>query len=86
LYRIGERLARYDIEKKQALEEEDYERAKLKKYQIQEYRTETYKQLQANNLLGYVEVRLYMPFFIRHRIHRLKKENIQTNSPSHYYF
>ncbi len=56
LYRIGERLARYDIEKRQALEEEDYERAKLKKYQIQEYRTETYKQLQANNLLGYIEV------------------------------
>ena len=59
LYKIGERLARYDIEKRQALEEEDYERAKLKKYQIQEYRAETYKQLQANNLLGYIDVRLF---------------------------
>lgn len=56
LYKIGERLARYDIEKRQALEEEDYEKAKFKKYQIQEYRRETYKQLEANNLLAYIDV------------------------------
>lgn len=57
LYKIGERLARYEIEKRQAIEEEDYERAKQKKEQIQEYRTETYKQLQQNNLLDFVDVR-----------------------------
>lgn len=56
LSKIGERLARYDIEKRQAIEEEDYERAKLKKQQIQEYRSDTYKQLQQNNLLDFIDV------------------------------
>ncbi len=56
LYKIGERLARYDIEKRQAIEEEDYEKAKLKKQQMQEYRAETYRQLQMNNLLDFIDV------------------------------
>ena len=56
LYKIGERLARYDIEKRQAIDEEDYEKAKLKKVQMQEYRSETYRQLQFNNLLEFVDV------------------------------
>ena len=56
LYKIGERLARYDIEKRQAIEEEDYEKAKMKKQQMQEYRADTYKQLQKHNLLDYIDV------------------------------
>jgi len=56
LYKIGERLARYDIEKRQAIEDEDYEKAKIKKQQMQEYRNETYKQLNQNNLLEYIDV------------------------------
>jgi hypothetical protein len=63
LYKIGERLARYDIEKRQAIEDEDYERAKLKKQQIQEYRAETYRQLQSHNLLGYISVNITF-FFV----------------------
>lgn len=59
LYKIGERLARYEIEKRQAIEEEDYERAKQKKEQINEYRAETYKQLQQNNLLDFIDVSYY---------------------------
>lgn len=57
LKKIGERLARYDIEKRQAIEEEDYEKAKLKKQQIQDYRKETYRQLQENNMLEFIDVR-----------------------------
>jgi hypothetical protein len=56
LYKIGERLARYDIEKRQAIQDEDYEKAKTKKLQMQEYRAETYKQLQKHNLLGLIDV------------------------------
>jgi centrosomal protein CEP104 len=56
LYKIGERLARYEIEKRQAIEEEDYERAKIKKQQIQEYRSDTYKQLNENGFLDFIEV------------------------------
>lgn len=56
LYKIGERLARYDLEKRQAIEEEDYEKAKQKKLQMQEYRSETYRQLRENNLIEYIEV------------------------------
>lgn len=51
-------MARYDIEKRQAIEEEDYEKAKLKKHQMQEYRAETYRQLQFNNLLDFIDVSL----------------------------
>jgi centrosomal protein CEP104 len=58
LYKIGERLARYDIEKRQAIEDEDYEKAKLKKAQMQEYRAETYRQLQKHNLLDFLDVSL----------------------------
>ncbi len=57
LYKIGERLARYDLEKRQAIEEEDYERAKQKKLLMQEYRSETYRQLRNNNLMEYIDVR-----------------------------
>ena len=56
LYKIGQRLARYDTDKRQALVDEDYARADLKKKQIQEYRGETYQQLHYNNLLGYINV------------------------------
>jgi hypothetical protein len=60
-------LARYDIEKRQAIEEEDYEKAKLKKKQMQDYRADTYRQLQQNNLLEFVDVSLslfiYQLFF-----------------------
>ena len=62
MYKIGERLARYDIEKRQAIEEEDYEKAKLKKVQMQEYRSETYRQLQFNNLLEFVDVSQFFCF------------------------
>jgi centrosomal protein CEP104 len=60
LYKIGERLARYDIEKRQAIEDEDYEKAKIKKHQMQEYRSETYKQLYQNNLLEYIDVIIFI--------------------------
>ena len=49
-------MARYDIEKRQAIENEDYEKAKAKKQQMQEYRAETYKQLQKHNLLDFIDV------------------------------
>lgn len=56
MYKIGERLARYDLEKRQAIEDEDYEKAKQKKVQMYEYRTETYRQLRNQNLIDYIEV------------------------------
>ncbi|CAF3325835.1 unnamed protein product [Rotaria socialis] len=54
LINIGERLARYEVEKRQAIENEDYDTAQSKKKKIELYRDETYKQLQALNLLDIV--------------------------------
>ena len=68
MYKIGERLARYDIEKRQAIEEEDYEKAKLKKQQMQEYRAQTYRQLQQNNLLEFVDVMFFVYYFISFKL------------------
>ncbi|CAF5004658.1 unnamed protein product, partial [Rotaria socialis] len=54
LIKVGERLARYEVEKRQAIENEDYETAQSKKDKMELYRTETYKQLQLLNLLDVV--------------------------------
>ncbi|TPP62781.1 hypothetical protein FGIG_07563 [Fasciola gigantica] len=52
LHRVGERLGRLALEKQQAVEEENYERAKLKKFQISVLRTNLYKDLDLINLLS----------------------------------
>ncbi|UJR26748.1 hypothetical protein I4U23_008063 [Adineta vaga] len=54
LIKVGERLARYDVEKRQAIENEDYDVAQTKKDKMELYRAETYKQLQVLNLLDVV--------------------------------
>ncbi|XP_015235681.1 PREDICTED: centrosomal protein of 104 kDa [Cyprinodon variegatus] len=51
LQKVGERLARYDVEKKCAIEKEDYDLAKKKKELMDEYRKSVYQQLEVHNLL-----------------------------------
>lgn len=48
---MGERLARYDVEKRYAIEKEDYDLAKKKKELMEEYRKSVYQQLEVHNLL-----------------------------------
>ncbi|XP_031611092.1 centrosomal protein of 104 kDa isoform X1 [Oreochromis aureus] len=51
LQKVGERLARYDVEKQCAIEKEDYDLAKKKKELMEEYRKSVYQQLEVHNLL-----------------------------------
>ncbi|XP_039979268.1 centrosomal protein of 104 kDa-like, partial [Xiphias gladius] len=51
LQKVGERLARYDVEKRCAIEKEDYDLAKNKKELMEEYRRSVYQQLEVHNLL-----------------------------------
>ncbi|XP_029974326.1 centrosomal protein of 104 kDa isoform X2 [Salarias fasciatus] len=51
LQKVGERLARYDVEKRCAIEREDYDLAKKKKDLIGEYRRSVYQELEFHNLL-----------------------------------
>ncbi|KAM4737968.1 centrosomal protein of 104 kDa isoform 1-T3 [Anableps anableps] len=51
LQKVGERLARYDVEKKCAIEKENYDLAKKKKELMDEYRKSVYQQLEVHNLL-----------------------------------
>nr|XP_046252684.1 centrosomal protein of 104 kDa isoform X2 [Scatophagus argus] len=51
LQKVGERLARYDVEKRCAIEREDYDLAKKKKELMEEYRRSVYQQLEVHNLL-----------------------------------
>lgn len=51
LQKVGERLARYDVEKRCAIEKEDYDLAKNKKDLMEEYRRSVYQQLEVHNLL-----------------------------------
>ena len=48
---VGERLGRYDVEKRSALEKEDYELAQTRTEQMEEYRGRVYQQLQVHDLL-----------------------------------
>ncbi|XP_067005297.2 centrosomal protein of 104 kDa [Anabrus simplex] len=51
LRNAGERLSKYELEKRQAIHLEDYDRAKLKKAQMDEYRTTIYRFLEVDDLL-----------------------------------
>lgn len=50
-FQVGERLGRYEVEKRCAVEREDYDLAKQKKQQMEEYRLKVYQQLELHNLL-----------------------------------
>ncbi|XP_069110819.1 centrosomal protein of 104 kDa-like isoform X1 [Argopecten irradians] len=52
LQKVGEKLGKYDVEKRQAIENEDYDTAKLKKVQMEEYRLQIYRDLRLGELLG----------------------------------
>uniref|UniRef100_A0A668AVZ9 Centrosomal protein of 104 kDa n=1 Tax=Myripristis murdjan TaxID=586833 RepID=A0A668AVZ9_9TELE len=56
LQKVGEHLARYDVEKRCAIEKEDYDLAKRKKEQMEEYRKTVYQQLEVHNLLDMATV------------------------------
>lgn len=51
LRKAGERLGKYELEKKYAIALEDYDKAKAKKAQAQQYRQEVYDSLDVNDLL-----------------------------------
>lgn len=51
VFQVGERLARYDVEKQCAIEKEDYDLAKKKKELMEDYRKSVYQQLEVHNLL-----------------------------------
>ncbi|CAB1329789.1 unnamed protein product [Coregonus sp. 'balchen'] len=57
---VGERLGRYDVEKCCAIEKEDYDTAKKKKEQMEEYRMTVYHQLEVHNLLDMGTIRKIM--------------------------
>ena len=51
LQKVGEKLGKYEAEKRQAVENEDYDKAKLKKIQMDEYRLQVYQELEIQDLL-----------------------------------
>ncbi|XP_015519363.2 centrosomal protein of 104 kDa [Neodiprion lecontei] len=51
LRKAGERLGKYELEKKYAIALEDYDKAKVKKAQAQQYRQQVYQSLEIEDLL-----------------------------------
>lgn len=47
----GEKLGKYELEKRHAIEVEDYDRARYKKNQIDQYRNEIYEELHVEQLM-----------------------------------
>ncbi|XP_063965860.1 centrosomal protein of 104 kDa-like isoform X1 [Lytechinus pictus] len=72
LQKVGERLGRYEVEKRRAIETEDYDLAKVKKIQMEEYRLQIYKQLELYDLLD-ISKNLVWP---------LKDWSMQNNDPN----
>ncbi|KAJ8016674.1 hypothetical protein DPEC_G00009700 [Dallia pectoralis] len=56
LQKVGERIGRYDVEKQCAIEKEDYDMARKKKDQMEEYRMAVYHQLEVHNLLDMSQI------------------------------
>lgn len=56
LFQVGERLARYDVEKRCAIEKEDYDLAKRKRELMEEYRRSVYQQLEVHKVLDMATV------------------------------
>jgi centrosomal protein CEP104 len=48
---VGEKLGKAEVEKRQAIDNEDYDKAKAKKQQMDEYRHLAYEKLRVNDLL-----------------------------------
>lgn len=63
----GERLSKYELEKRHAIQLEDYERAKLKKSQMDEYRHTVYRFLEVDDLLEINGVRTNSSFNLSNR-------------------
>ena len=51
LQKVGERLGKYEVEKRRALENEDFDLAQQKKEQMEEYRQHIQQQLEYHSLL-----------------------------------
>ena len=58
LQHVGEKLARFEVEKRRAIERDDFEQAQLKKQAMDEYRYQVYRELRLEELLDAVGVRL----------------------------
>ena len=48
---VGERLGRFEVEKRCAVEKEDYDLAKEKKLHMEHFRSQVYEQLQLHSLV-----------------------------------
>lgn len=51
MLQVGERLGRYEVEKRCAVEKEDYDRAKEKQQQMERFRSQVYEQLRLHSLV-----------------------------------
>lgn len=60
---VGEKLGKYELEKRHAIELEDYERARQKKNQMDEYRASAYEEICVEQLLEHNNVSLILKRF-----------------------
>nr|XP_033777719.1 centrosomal protein of 104 kDa isoform X2 [Geotrypetes seraphini] len=84
LQKVGERLGRYEVEKRCAVEKEDYELAKQKKEQMEEYRLKVYQQLELHNLLDIGQIRRPPELPLEPMEHLVgHRQQEKMNSPHH---
>ena len=69
LLQAGEKLGKYEVEKRQAAENEDFDKAKAKKAQMDEYRMQLYQELEISDMLESLGVKIVKLSFILAMIH-----------------
>ena len=74
----GKKLSRYEVEKRRAVEEEDYDMAALKKIQMDEHRLSVYQGLRVHDLLDLDPVSLLL--FRSATMYRLLQEMNNASS------
>lgn len=68
----GERLSKYELEKRHAIEIEDYDRARHKKTLMEDYRKQVYTQVAVDQLLETNGVCLRKRFSCKFYLHAFK--------------
>lgn len=61
----GEKLAKYELEKRYAIEVEDYDKARFKKNQMDMFRSEIFEELSIEQLMEYNGVRFMLKLNFR---------------------
>lgn len=82
LQKVGQKLGKFEVEKRRAVEMEDFDTAKKKKLQSDEYRVHVYRQLDIHDLLQIPKISIRSSSLITDTSAQVPKEIRRSPSPN----